>query len=90
MANIVQLQQMNREDMAKAINHLIANDFPLLIQLLYSIDIDEKKLKGLLQDNPGEDAGKLIANMIIARMKQKAEAKKQFKQQNDIPEEERW
>ena len=52
-------------------NDLIQYDFSKLLSLLYRIDIPEKKLRTLLQDNPNEDAGKIIASMVKERLLQK-------------------
>ena len=51
--------------LATQINELIKNDFNLLVQILYRIDVDETRLKQVLNSNPGEDAGKIIAAVII-------------------------
>lgn len=73
------------------INQLIKNDFDKLIAYLYRIDVNEQKLKSLLQDNPGEDAGNIIATLIIERQQQKIKSRKQFSQRkNDFDEEEKW
>lgn len=61
------------------INDLVKNNFEVLIALLYKIDVNENKLKQYLTGNPGEDAGDIIAALIIERMRQKAQAKKQFR-----------
>ena len=60
------------------INELIVNDFQRLITILYRIDVDEKKLKRILKENIGKDAGEIIANLIIERQIQKIETRKQF------------
>jgi hypothetical protein len=60
------------------INELILNDFQRLISILYKVDVDEKKLKRILKENTGTDAGEIIANLIIEREIQKIETRKQF------------
>ena len=60
------------------INELIVNDFQRLITILYRIDVDEKKLKRILLENAGTDAGEIIATLIIEREIQKLETRKQF------------
>lgn len=64
------------------INHLIQNDFQKLVSLLYKIDVDERKLKRILRENPGKDAADIIANLIIERELQKTETRKLFKGKN--------
>jgi len=65
--------------LAVYINELILHHFDRLIQLLYRIDVSEPKLKLLLKENPGQDAGLLIARMIIERQLKKIETRKQFR-----------
>jgi len=78
------------KELQQAINYLIRNDFPLLIQVLYRIDVAEARLKETVASHPGEDAGKLIAILIIERLQQKAISRQLFKQQGEIPEDEKW
>lgn len=60
------------------INKLIVNDFQRLITILYRVDVDELKLKRLLKENAENNAGEIIANLIIEREIQKIETRKQF------------
>lgn len=76
--------------LAQHINQLIQNNFEQLVQLLYRIDVDEKKLKMVLQTNSGRDAGMLIAELIINRQLQKIQSKNQFTNDDTIPEEDKW
>lgn len=72
------------------VNELINHDFDKLVQLLYRIDVDEKKLRYLLQQAKGEGAAPMIAQLIIDRQKQKAAYRQQQKPPDDISDEERW
>ena len=73
------------------INLLIKDDFDKLITYLYRIDVNEQKLKVLLQQNPNEDAGNIIATLIIERQQQKIKTRQQFSQRdNDFDAEEKW
>ena len=78
------------------INQLIKNDFEKLVSLLYRIDVSEQKLKALLHEFPDEDAGNIIATLIIERQEQKLKTRKHSEnyrnshQDNNIDEEERW
>lgn len=81
------------DQLALHINHLILTNFESLIQLLYRLDVSEMKIKALLKENPSEDAGKIIAHLIIERQIQKIK----FKAEQTIVEndpttegEERW
>ena len=77
--------------LADYINNLIKNDFDKLISYLYRIDVNEQKLKTLLQQNPEEDAGNIIASLIIERQQQKLKSRQRFsQQQTDFDEEEKW
>ena len=78
-------------ELATYINNLIKNDFDKLITYLYRIDVNEQKLKSLLQETPDEDAGNIIATLIIERQQQKIRSRKQFSQrESDLDEEEKW
>ena len=73
------------------VNDLIKNDFNRLVSILYRLDINEKKLKFLLEENASTDAAVTITDLIIEREWQKMQSRKQNKQQRgDIPEEESW
>ncbi len=77
--------------LAEKINALIKDDFNLLIQILYRIDVNETRLKQVLKDNPNEDAGKIIAALLIERQLQKINTLEQFKRKNDnFSDEEKW
>ena len=73
-----------------AINFLIEDDFASLVQLLYTKDIDEEKLREMLTLNPAEDAGLLIARLLMERESQKMQARRSFKPNDDIPDDEKW
>lgn len=73
------------------INELINYDFEKLVAYLYRIDVSEEKLKGLLLDNPQDDAGNIIAALIIERQQQKIKSRQQFSQRdNNINDEDKW
>jgi len=77
--------------LAEKLNTLIRDDFSVLVQLLYRIDIEEPRLRYLLHHHKGEDAGMIIAGLIIQRMEQKILTRRQFSEKNNnIPEEDRW
>ncbi len=73
------------------INELIKNDFEKLVTYLYRIDVSEAKLKTLLQQFPQQNAGHIIASLIIERQEQKIKTRKQYSQRdNSFEEEEKW
>ena len=72
------------------INHLINHDFEKLIFYLYRIDVDEKKMRALLEYKEAEDAGGLIAGLIIERQQQKIKSRKENKNDTIIPEDDKW
>lgn len=78
-------------ELAEYLNSLIKNDFDKLIFYLYRIDVNEQKLKDLLQQNPSEDAGNIIATLIIERQLQKIKTRQQFSRgDKDVDDEEKW
>jgi hypothetical protein len=81
-----------QDKLSTHINHLIKNDFDKLVAYLYRIDVNEQKLKLMLKQFPQEDAGKIIALLIIERQEQKIKLRNQHKPGTDteIPEMEKW
>ncbi len=65
--------------LAERINTMITADFNRLISLLYRVDVSETKLKQLLRENAGTDAGLLIARLILERQWQKIETRKKYR-----------
>jgi hypothetical protein len=76
--NLQSLEKLDTPHLEQAINELIKNDFSRLVQLLYRIDVSEAKLKNILSANPNEDAGKLIAQVIIERLAITKKARESF------------
>jgi putative ubiquitin-RnfH superfamily antitoxin RatB of RatAB toxin-antitoxin module len=77
--------------LAAHINELIKNDFQGLLFLLYKIDVDEKKLKAHLSANAQEASGNIIAGLIIERIIQREQSKKQFSNKPAADDtEEKW
>ena len=88
-------ERLTREEvesaLAEKLNNLIRDDFNGLVQLLYRIDVEEPRLRYLLQQHKGEDAGKIIARLIIDRLLKKIETRRQYAaDKKDIPEDEKW
>ena len=80
-----------REKLIALINELIKKDFQTLIQLLYRIDVNEKKIRIYLTGMPNEDAGAVLADLIIERQLQKIESRKKFgPKDNRESDEEKW
>jgi hypothetical protein len=77
-------------DLSHTINEMISKDFSQLINILYRLDVNEEKLKKILKENQAEDAGDLIAKLVIERQMQKIESRKQSGTNGDIPEDEKW
>ena len=80
-----------KERLSVQINYLIEKDFQKLVSLLYRVDVSETKLKNLLLENQGENAGNIIAELIIERQLQKIKTRQQFKQEDkNIDDAEKW
>jgi hypothetical protein len=78
--------------LAEKVNNLIEGNFDHLLQLLYRIDINEQRLRRLLVENEGEDAGMTIARLIVQRQWEKIESRRKYRQDTDAGAdgEERW
>ena len=78
------------------INELIRNDFEKLVTYLYRIDVSEAKLKTLLHQFPDQDAGHIIASLIIERQEQKLKIRqhsdnyRNSQRDNSFEDEEKW
>ncbi len=87
---LLTLEKLTAEQMADFVHQLIDRDFSRLVQILYRLDVSEEKIKTVLVDNPGGDAGAMIAQLVMERMEQSRKAREMFPQQTDIPEDEKW
>ena len=76
--NLQSLEKLDKPSLEQAINELIKNDFSRLVQILYRIDLSEAKLKYILNAHPNEDAGKLIAQVVIERLAATKKARESF------------
>lgn len=76
--------------LAERVNAMINGDFGALVQLLYRIDVNESRLRLLLQENQGADAGRLIARLILERQWQKILTRREYSRRDTTDEEERW
>ncbi|QNN44938.1 hypothetical protein [Pedobacter roseus] len=72
-----------RAAMVDAFAYLIDNDFPKLIQILYKADVDQYKLKELLETVEGVSSAEIIADNYIARQKAKIETWKKYSPKKD-------
>lgn len=73
------------------VEEMLQHDFQGLINLLYRIDVNESKLKAMLETNKGADAAAIIGALIIERQVQKAKNRNTYsKNDQDISEEEKW
>lgn len=76
--------------LAAHIDHLINHDFEKLVYYLYRIDVNENKMRSLLEKTQGENAAGLIADLVIERQLQKIESRKNTAKDDTIAEEEKW
>ena len=81
-----------KERLTEYINDLIDHDFNKLVNLLYKIDVSESRLKRLLDETSGNNAGDIIAELIIERQVQKIKSREQFTSGDPgrIDENEKW
>jgi uncharacterized protein YwgA len=83
--------QQLRERLAQHITHLINTDFEKLVYYLYRIDVNENKMRMLLEKKEGEDAAGLIADLIIERQSEKLKSRQEFRgRDNAIDDNEKW
>ncbi len=76
--------------LTQCINEMINTDFPALVQLLYRLDIPEKKLKENLALEDDKNSAEIISTMIIKRQIEKIISREKFRRKNSENNEERW
>lgn len=79
-----------KERLSSHINFLIQSDFQKLVSILYRVDVSESKLKHLLKENPGYDAGNIITDLIIERQLQKIKSRQEHRNDENISDDEKW
>ena len=67
-----------REVLVKTFEYLVEDDFPKLLQVLYRADVDQYKLKDLLENTEGKTTAEIIADAYITRQKAKIETWKKY------------
>ena len=72
------------------INDLLLHRFEKLVEILYRVDVSEKKLKTVLLENKEKDAGDLIADLLIKRQEEKIAFRRSIPPANNITDDERW
>jgi hypothetical protein len=87
---LLKLEELGPEQLGAWVNQLIEKDFSRLVQLLYRLDVSEIKLKKVLEEGAGGDAGALIANLILERIAQSRKTKEMFRPGEDIPDNDKW
>jgi hypothetical protein len=89
--DLLKIESYTWNQLVAFVNELITQDFNQLVVLLYRLDINEKKLKQTLADHPDQNAGELIAKLIVDRQEEKKKSREAFKQKDwEGSEEERW
>lgn len=89
LPDTISLEEL-RQKLVFHINHLINHDFEKLVFYLYRIDVDESKIKKLLDQKGGENAAELIADSIIERQLQKIKSRQQFSKNKSADDETNW
>jgi len=79
-----------RNQLIKYINHLLVRDFNKVVQILYMVDVNEAKLKQVIEKNPTTETAVIIVDLLIERQDQKIEMKKSFRSNENIPDDEKW
>jgi hypothetical protein len=82
--------KLSRAWLAHKLNELIESDFARVIQILYRVDVNEQKLKSLLQQHTERDAGEIMADLLIERQNQKKDRKEGGNESGEISDEEKW
>ena len=88
---IVKDDSITKQVLVDKINELINTDFQKLVSILYRMDVSEKKLKQLLNENQGTNAALIITDLMIERQEQKIISRQQFRKKDEnINDDEKW
>jgi len=75
-------ENLNEEQLynilVNSFDYLVENDFSKLLQILYRADVDQYKLKELLENSDNQNSAEVIAEAYIARQKAKIETWKKY------------
>ena len=82
--------ESKKKALMQRVAYLILHDFDRLLRLLYTVDVDERVLKHLLQQQPQPDAATVITELLIQRQLKKLQTRQQFNTGTKPPEEEAW
>jgi len=78
------------DELVRAIDELVVNDFDKLVRILYRVDVNEAKLRHLLHTHPEADAGRIIGELLLEREVEKRKSRERFKDTDEQDGEERW
>lgn len=67
-----------RDVLVRTFEYLVEDDFQKLLQILYKADVDQYKLKTLLENTEGKSSAEIIADAYIDRQKAKVETWKKY------------
>jgi hypothetical protein len=67
-----------RDVLVKTFEYLVEGDFNKLLHILYRADVDQYKLKELLENTEGKSSAEIIADAYIERQKVKVETWKKY------------
>lgn len=79
-----------RSRLSQVLNQLLLHDFSALVQVLYRVDVTEARVKSVLQQQPGTDAGDLLADLLLQRLEEKRKTVTSFQHPPAASDEERW
>lgn len=71
-------EEQLRDALIKTFEYLVEDDFQKLLQILYKADVDQYKLKALLENTEGKSSAEIIADAYLARQKAKVETWKKY------------
>jgi hypothetical protein len=81
-----QVQFTKREELRtwliEQISYLIDRNFEHMLRVLYLIDVNEGRVRKLIQENDGEDAAGIIADLILERQAEKIRSRKKYVPKN--------
>jgi hypothetical protein len=68
-----------QEALTNVVRHMLYHNYKKLINILYKMDVDEKKYTQLFKDLPSDKISNAVADLIIERAREKAAFRQKYR-----------
>lgn len=83
--------ELMRQRIIEKVRVLILHDMSKLTALLYRVDVDENKLRSVLEQNKDLDTAPIITDLLLERQALKIKSRREYtRRDQNIDESEKW